>query len=164
MVALKFKSKEAYRKWLAYGHIRTKTGLKVRARKGRKSVFAATPGHQKISIAGKMHKVKHKRGQQMMVGLMMLVMTMAILIGIIPVMNEMLNTAKQSTSLNCAGYIDTSANRYTASNLSYDPNRSSDTFACLIIKLQIPYIILAVLIAGVASILYGGRQSPQPGY
>jgi len=54
-----FKSKEAYRKFLAYGHQRTKRGLLVRTKSGRKSVFAATPGHQKIVIAGKPHKVKH---------------------------------------------------------------------------------------------------------
>ena len=56
-----FKSPEAYRKWLAYGHMRTKTGLNVHAKKGRTSVFAATPGSQKIYIGGKAHKVKHRR-------------------------------------------------------------------------------------------------------
>lgn len=56
-----FKSKEGYRKWLAYGHIRSKRGLDVHAGKGRKSVFEATPGHQKIVIRGKVHKVKHGR-------------------------------------------------------------------------------------------------------
>ena len=54
-----FKSKEAYRKWLAYGSMRTKKGLKVSAKKGRVSLFKATPGSQKIYICGKKHKVKH---------------------------------------------------------------------------------------------------------
>ena len=57
---MKFKSKEAYRKWNAYGHMRTKTGLKVSAKAGRKNLFEATPGHQRITIAGKLHKVKHR--------------------------------------------------------------------------------------------------------
>lgn len=56
-----FKTKEGYRAWLAYGHIRTKTGKKVRAKKGRKSLFAATPGYTKIYVGGKFHKVHHKR-------------------------------------------------------------------------------------------------------
>lgn len=54
-----FKSREAYRKHLAWGHMRTKTGLLVRAKKGRKSAFEATPGHQKVRIRGEVHKVKH---------------------------------------------------------------------------------------------------------
>ena len=58
---LSFKSKESYRKWLAYGHMRTKTGLEVSGKRGRKSLFETTPGHTKISIKGKKHKVKHKR-------------------------------------------------------------------------------------------------------
>jgi len=56
-----FKSKEAYRKWTAYGHMRTKTGLKVSAKPGRKSVFESTPGHQKVRIMGIPHRVKHRR-------------------------------------------------------------------------------------------------------
>jgi len=43
-----FKSKSAYQKWLAYGHIH--------------GDFKRTPGYQEpISIAGKLHKVIHKR-------------------------------------------------------------------------------------------------------
>ena len=59
--AMHFKSFEAYRKWLSYGHIRTKTGLNVKAKSGRKSLFAATPGAQKIIIRGKTHKVRHTK-------------------------------------------------------------------------------------------------------
>ena len=59
--ARKFRSAEAYRKYLAYGHMRTKTGLMTSKGKGRKSLFEATPGHQKIMIAGRKHKVKHTR-------------------------------------------------------------------------------------------------------
>ncbi len=41
-----FKNKEDYAKWLAYGHIH--------------GAFDKTPGNQKVSIAGKSHKVEHK--------------------------------------------------------------------------------------------------------
>ena len=43
--AKKFKSKTAYKNWLAYGHA--------------SGEFAKTPGHQKIMIRGVPHKVKH---------------------------------------------------------------------------------------------------------
>jgi len=61
MKTLHFKSKEAYRKYLAYGHMHSKTGKKVRVggKIKRKSIFAATPGHSKIVIAGHTHKVIH---------------------------------------------------------------------------------------------------------
>ena len=42
-----FKSKESYQKWLAFGHISKK--------------FEVTPGHQKVLIEGKKHKVVHSR-------------------------------------------------------------------------------------------------------
>lgn len=54
-----FKSAEAYKSWLAYGHMRTSTG-KVAKSRGQ-SVFARTPGSQKVYIAGKVHRVKHRR-------------------------------------------------------------------------------------------------------
>jgi hypothetical protein len=42
---LHFKSKSGYQKWLAYGHMH--------------GAFKKVPGHQKIVIHGKSHKVKH---------------------------------------------------------------------------------------------------------
>jgi len=42
---MNFRSKAAYRKWLAWGHIH--------------GVFARTPGHVKVYIKGRPHKVKH---------------------------------------------------------------------------------------------------------
>lgn len=56
---LHFKSEKSYGKWLAYGHMRTKTGKMVKAKKGRKSVFASTPGNIKVVVKGHAHKVKH---------------------------------------------------------------------------------------------------------
>jgi len=44
---LNFKSKEAYRKWLAHGHIHGE--------------FKKTPGNRRIKIRGKVHKVKHRK-------------------------------------------------------------------------------------------------------
>ena len=58
---MNFKSKEAFRKWNAYGHMRTKTNLMVKAKPGRTSMFAATPGHQKVFIKGKPMKIRHTR-------------------------------------------------------------------------------------------------------
>ena len=43
---MNFSSREAYRKWLAWGHIH--------------HVFENTPGHIDVFIRGKKHRVKHK--------------------------------------------------------------------------------------------------------
>jgi len=43
--SMNFRSKEAYRKWLAYGHIH--------------GIFRRTPGHVRVYIRGKPHRVKH---------------------------------------------------------------------------------------------------------
>ena len=45
MATKNFKNKEAYKKWLAYGHMH--------------KVFEETPGNQQITIHGHKHKVKH---------------------------------------------------------------------------------------------------------
>jgi len=44
---MNFKSKKAYQKWLAYGHIH--------------KAFVNVPGHQNITIHGRKHKVKHAK-------------------------------------------------------------------------------------------------------
>lgn len=44
---MNFRSKKAYLRWLRYGHA---TG-----------VFKRTPGHVKVFIRGRPHRVKHKR-------------------------------------------------------------------------------------------------------
>jgi|GEM_PF-1797313 len=57
---LHFKSKEAYRKWLAYGHMHTKTGKRVYYPENlRKSMMAVSKSNPIIYIRGKRHKVKH---------------------------------------------------------------------------------------------------------
>lgn len=45
MKARNFRSKAAYEKWLAFGHIH--------------NIFETTPGNQQVTIRGKKHKVKH---------------------------------------------------------------------------------------------------------
>lgn len=44
---MNFSSEKAYKKWLAYGHAH--------------KLFERTPGHVKVYIRGKPHKVRHTR-------------------------------------------------------------------------------------------------------
>ena len=68
----KFKKREGYRKFIAYTHMRTVTGLPVfdskgKRIKGRKSISEVTPTRRKekvVEIAGKKHRpvLTDKRG------------------------------------------------------------------------------------------------------
>lgn len=94
----------------------------------------------------------NKRGQVMIINLLFLVMTISVLIALIPQMTEMLNMAQQSDYLNCRGYY---YNGDPNNALSYNDSLKSNTLACVAINFYLPYIILAVLIAGVSRVLMG---------
>ena len=104
----------------------------------------------------------NKNGQAIMIGLLVLVMTTAILIAVIPMMKNMLDITKQSDSLNCEGYRH---NGDVNHHLSYNASLNSDTTACIAIGLYLPYLVLVVIIAGVSRMIMGqlggggGQQS-----
>lgn len=96
--------------------------------------------------------MKDKRGQVMMINLLFLLMTVAVMIALIPQFNILLNMAQQSDHLNCAGYY---FNGNPNNTLSYNVSLPSNTLACLSIDLYLPYIVIAVLIAGVSRVIMG---------
>ena len=92
-----------------------------------------------------------------------LIMVIAILVGLLPAMSELLNGARASDSLNCIGY-----NSSTSAKLNYNGSIPSSTIGCLAISLYVPYIVLGVLIASVAvlfgqQINFGGQSTQQQG-
>jgi len=91
----------------------------------------------------------------MPVNLLVLFISITFLVCLIPGLVQIINTAKQSNALNCAGY---NYQGNPLSPLSYNSSLESSSIACMAINLQIPYIVLGVLIAGVALIFYG-RQN-----
>jgi len=101
-----------------------------------------------------------KGGQMIMINLLFLFMVIAITVAILPAMKSVLDIAKQSDNLNCAGF---SYNGDPDHTLSYNSSLNTDSTACLAIALYLPYIILVVLIGGVSKLLYdrtvgGGQQ------
>ena len=102
-------------------------------------------------------KILHKKqmnnkGQVMMINLLFLLMTIAVMIALIPQFNILLNMGQQSDALNCKGYyVDGNENN----SLSYNASLPTNTLACLSISLYLPYIIMAVLIAGVSRVILG---------
>jgi len=107
----------------------------------------------------------NKSGQMIMVHLLILMMTVAITIALIPMLNAVLNIGKQSDNLNCDGYIH---NGDSGNALSHNSSLESDTISCIAVGLYVPYLLLAVLIGGITRLLagkvIGGEEQQQQYY
>jgi len=88
--------------------------------------------------------------------LLFLFMVVGILVGIVPGISTMIDVARQSDGLNCVGYVHDGNAGNTLSYNSTIGTRS--TLGCLALTLYVPYIVLGVLIAGVAALFYQRRQ------
>ena len=106
----------------------------------------------------------NKKGSLMSLPMNLLVLFIVVtfLIALIPGFVQMQDMAQQSDQLNCVGYVH---NGNADATLSYNETiGTKSSIGCLAIKLYLPYIILGVLVAGVALIFYGrsvgGGQDP----
>jgi len=105
--------------------------------------------------------IQNKKGSlmQMPINLLMLFITITFLIALIPGFVEMQDMAQQSDQMNCKGYVyDGNANSIYSYNSTIGTKSS---IGCMAIKLYLPYIVLGVLIAGVAMIFYGKTMGGQ---
>lgn len=102
-----------------------------------------------------------KRGglMQMPVNLLLLFITVTFLIALLPGFVEMQDMAQRSDNMNCKGYVE---NGNALDSLSYNATiGTKSSIGCMAIKLYLPYIVLGVLIAGVALIITGRSQQDQ---
>jgi len=102
---------------------------------------------------------KNNRAQVMIINLLFLVMTIAVMVALIPQLTTLLNMSQQSDYLNCKGY---SYNGNPNSVYSYNASLKSNTLACISVDLYLPYIVMAVLIAGVSRVILG-RMTTESG-
>jgi len=107
---------------------------------------------RKISTKKTKRIEMNSRGQVMIINLLFLVMTIAVMIALIPELTTLLNMSQQSDYLNCKGY---SYNGNPNSVYSYNGSLASNNLACISINLYLPYIVMAVLIAGVSRVILG---------
>ena len=105
-----------------------------------------------------MRKIGEKRGQMIMINLLLFFMAIAVTVALIPAIKEMLDLSQQSDALNCPGYYYSGDVGHT---LSYNASETSSSLACLAIKLYLPYIILVILVGGVSKLLMGGMGQQQ---
>jgi hypothetical protein len=110
--------------------------------------------NNKTSFARKPLLGKKGSLMDMPINLLVLFITVTFLIALIPGFVEMQDMAQASDNLNCKGYTDA-----TNPVLSYNATiGTKSSIGCMAIKLYLPYIVLGVLIAGVALIVTGRPQ------
>lgn len=107
----------------------------------------------------------------LMLNLLFFLMGLAVLVMFISPIQTFLGIAQQSDNLNCYGYIHQgNPSNPLSFNSTNNGGDSGSPMACLALKLYLPYILLVVLIAGVAGILaersnlFGMGGEPQPQY
>jgi hypothetical protein len=102
-----------------------------------------------------MSMMQKKKGQVMIINIVMLVMALLIFMALVPVIKEQIDGARTYTSLNCkdttrvcgAAGVDAGSPCYNASYAK------SETVACAMLDLYIPYIVILVLLAGAAKLM-----------
>ena len=112
--------------------------------------------------------LKNKRGQMMLVGILILVMALLIFISMLPAVSVTMDTVRGCSNLNCAGFVDIDAENVagcSATNQSYLPSASNNALTCTILDLALPLIIMGVLIGLITAILHNRMvEPPQPQY
>jgi hypothetical protein len=90
---------------------------------------------------------KNRKGQAIIINIIFLVMTIVVFVAMIPVLREQINNARGQDALNCESCSD------HPGSCIYNSSKNQETVACAMIDLYIPYIVIVVLIAGVAKLL-----------
>ena len=104
----------------------------------------------------------NKRGQQIMVTLLFLFLAVATLIALLPAFVSMVDSGKQSDSLNCVGFV---YNGDASNPLSYNATiGTKSSIGCMALNLYLPYIVLGTLVAGVGYLFYKGATGQQQQY
>ena len=115
---------------------------------------------------------KGKKGQAMVIGLMILVMGFILFIAMLPAIKSVMDGARGCDSLNCGGYVAKDATNDAncgSGNRSYNATFEEDKLSCTILDLGIPYLILGVLVVLITKLVSGRmvdpvQEAPQYGY
>lgn len=95
-----------------------------------------------------------------MINFLYFTMAVAVVVMFISPIKTFVDMAQQSDNLNCKGYIyEGNANNTLSFNATMNGGASGSPTSCLAIKLYLPYLLLVVLVAGVAKLLYDRTDS-----
>ena len=87
----------------------------------------------------------------------MLTMGLMVLAAMVSPLGDIFDLMKESTSLNCPGFTHP-----TTPALSYNSSLASDTVACIAVDSGLGLIVLAFMVGGILSIIYGRRDEAAP--
>ena len=110
----------------------------------------------------------NNRGQMIVFNLMMLLIVIVVFMAFIPVFQETISNARGSNGLNCVSTLRPNCTAFAEP--CYNSSVDSQTTSCLILDIYLPYIIIVVLLMGVAGLMagrsgmFGMGQQPQPQY
>ena len=120
--------------------------------------------------------MNNKRGQSMMIGILMLIMAVIMFVAMIPAMATMFDSVRECDALNCAGFVDKdctgtcrnstdwSTGSCSSSDQSYYSTYEQNKLACTIVDIGLPYLILAVLIGLITKFLHGKLEDKPETY
>lgn len=103
-------------------------------------------------------KKRNKKGNIMQLPMILImgIVAIAILVGLLPAIVEMVNMSQQSDSLNCPGYTVPSS-----PVLSYNASYPTSMMGCMFIKLTPAFMVLGVIFGLIVALLYGRSQMDQ---
>lgn len=105
----------------------------------------------------------NKKGQLIIIGIMVLIMAILIFVATLPAVSSVIQQSRGCSYLNCQGYIDSSSTAAACggANQTYTTARQSDTLACTVLDLALPFLILGVLVGLIAKLIHGKLVEPE---
>ena len=100
-------------------------------------------------------------------GFFFFILALGMFVAYIGPLKTFTNFAMQSDNLNCKGYLHNGANESQSSfafNSTLNGGESGSPLGCVGVRLLIPFLIFAFVVAGVVNLLYGGTGPQQPQY
>ena len=104
---------------------------------------------------------KNNKGQVIIVNIVMLVMALLVFMALIPVIKTQVDSARNYNSLNCvdSDRVCGAAGIGLSSPCYNETYAKSETVACAMLDLYIPYIVIIVLLAGAAKLMANRMDS-----
>lgn len=108
-----------------------------------------------ISLLSKNQMMRNKKGQVIIINIVMLVMALLVFMAMVPIMKTSIDSARNYDSFNCADStrVCGAAGIGMASPCYNATYSKSETFACTMLDLYLPYILIIVLLAGAAKLM-----------
>jgi len=104
--------------------------------------------------------MNNNRGQVIIFNLLMLLIVVVIFMAFVPIFQEVIQNARGSNGLNCVSTLSICADGDPEP--CYNASVVSEGTSCMIMNIYLPYIIIVVLIMGVAGLMSSRNMFSSP--